>query len=536
MRIRQLPASIANQIAAGEVIECPASVVKELLENAADANATAINIVIGFGGLNQIKVSDNGEGIVAEDLPLAVAAHATSKINCLADLYTIGSLGFRGEALASMAAISRLTLSSKPHSQACAMQLTTKADKIEIIPCARSQGTTVEILDLFYNVPVRKKFLKSERSEFQKILALVKQFAMSRPTIAIDLTHNGTQQLHLPAANNEKERHQRMARLLGKDFAAKALAIAVEHAGIKLIGWLGNGDYQRNQNDKQWVYINGRMVKDKLLNHAIKQAYEAVLLPGKHPACLLYLTINSADVDVNVHPTKHEVRFQQPRLIHDFIVTQLTQALKLTAPAFPSSSQAVREWQLCEANPVPLLLAANKHKALLDDKMIRVDERFMIFATAGEIYLADVKALQATWLRERLLQQTLPLANRPLLVTIRHSCPTAIDEAACKHYTALLEQIGIVIKWANTREFMVCSLPVIAPYVNIKALLTALFALPETPDLETVVQLLVDNQTTSTALSNQEQSAFKEYLLNKSGHSEYYKQLTASLCRELIDV
>ncbi len=331
MRIKSLSSAVANQIAAGEVIENPASVVKELLENALDAGATAITIDIGFGGLNQIKISDNGTGIVAEDLPLAIAPHATSKLTQLADLSTLTSMGFRGEALASIASISRITISSKPAQQDHAMMLHMDGEVVELSPCARSQGTTIDVRDLFYNAPVRRRFLKSERSEYLAIEHVVKRFALSAPEINLILKHNAKLMLELPAATHEQSLRVRIQRLLGKAFMDQAIHLDVERAGMHLTGWISGPAYQRSQNDKQWIYLNQRMVKDKLIQHAFKQAYENRLYPGRHPACLLYLSIPTADVDVNVHPTKHEVRFQQPRLVHDFIGSQIAQVL-MSAP------------------------------------------------------------------------------------------------------------------------------------------------------------------------------------------------------------
>lgn len=534
MTIRQLPAAIANQIAAGEVIERPASVVKELLENAADANATAISIEIGFGGLNQIKISDNGDGIIAAELPLAIAAHATSKILNLADLYNLRSFGFRGEALASIASIAHLTISSKPANQAHAMVLTNQQG-IEIKPCARSQGTTIDVRSLFYNAPVRKKFLKSESHEFQAIDRVVRQFAMSQPTIALTLSHNGKLQFQLAAAHNHQTETQRMSRLLGRQFASQTVFIEVEQNGWGLKGWLANPNYQRNQSDKQWFYLNGRFVRDKLINHAVKQAYDAVLLPGKHPACLLYLTWPTTEVDVNVHPTKHEVRFQQPRLVHDFIVNHIQQAL--ATPVMPLE-EPPRQWQLSEMRPAPLFIAESQPKAVIDDKitsqsMIRVDKQYTIATILDQVYLVDVQRLQAAWFKDRLAQQAWPLASRPLLVPVRYRSE-ALDEAQQTLAANHLAIMGIAIQWVSATECLVKSLPVIAPNVAINPLLSAVLTLKDQPDHESLLNLLVDHQT--SCLSEQEQIAFNAYMLSKSGQSNCYKQLTPVLCRDLIDV
>ncbi|CEG55837.1 DNA mismatch repair protein MutL [Legionella fallonii LLAP-10] len=328
MRIHQLSSAIANQIAAGEVIERPASVVKELLENSLDAGADAISIEIGYGGLNQIKISDNGHGIIAEDLPLAVAAHATSKITTLDDLYAINSMGFRGEALASIASVAKVTISSKTAHQEHAMMLQVQNGQHVLSPCARTIGTTIDVVDLFFNAPVRKRFLKNEKLEFQAIELVIKRFALSAPHINLIVKHNGKLVLSLPAAIHEQAKRDRMAKIFGSSFIKDAIYLDVERGAMRLYGWISGPNYQRSQNDRQWVYINQRMIKDKLINHALKQTYDGMLYPGRFPACLLYFTINTAEVDVNVHPTKHEVRFQQPRLVHDFFTSQLSAALQ----------------------------------------------------------------------------------------------------------------------------------------------------------------------------------------------------------------
>lgn len=535
LRIVQLSAAIANQIAAGEVIERPASVVKELLENAVDAKASQINIEIGFGGLNQIKISDNGAGIIADDLPLAVAAHATSKIKQLSDLYAIASLGFRGEALASIASISRLTISSKPADQTYAMMLTAVNEKIELIPCARSQGTTVDVRDIFFNAPVRKKFLKSERQEFQAIEGLVKRFAMSSPAVAIQLSHNGKQQLNLPAAVNEPSQLLRITRLLGKEFIEKAIAIEVEYAGLGLRGWLGGADYQRSQSDKQWIYINGRMVRDKLINHALKQAYEAVLYPGKHPSCLLYLTIDPAEIDVNVHPTKHEVRFQQPRLVHDFIVSQIHNALKTPVLIQPYTLQPEidrsHNWQVSEASKQSFSTVKSQHE-VREGEWIKVADRYLIFSVENQIYLGDALALKNHYLHEKLQQVSLPLASRPMLVPVHYQCPT-FDAREREQYRYLLDQVGIRIDWLNDNEVVVRSLPLILPDLMIKSFLADFFARPD-PAIELLFRILVNHQNSSTL----DEADFKEYLFKQavslSGIPTLCAALTGDLCREIL--
>ncbi|MBA4696326.1 MAG: DNA mismatch repair endonuclease MutL [Legionella sp.] len=339
MRIQILPSQIANQIAAGEVIERPASIVKELLENSLDAKATRINIEIMDSGFQQIKISDDGVGICAEDLPLAIAPHATSKIRQVQDLNDIRTLGFRGEALASIAAISKLTLHSKTVSQSHGMQLLFKEGHPEVIPWPRNQGTTVEVRDIFFNVPVRKKFLKSARFEFLAIDRIVRCFALSAPTIHLTFSHNGRNVLHLPAALSMSGCLSRLQRLLGKNFMSDAAYLEESYQNLQLSGWISRREHQRSQNDRQWVYVNGRMVKDKLLNHAVKISYQNLVDPGRYPVCVLYLKLQPEKVDVNVHPTKHEVRFQDPRTIHNFICTTLTTALETSMDQSVSGSK-----------------------------------------------------------------------------------------------------------------------------------------------------------------------------------------------------
>lgn len=392
-RIHQLPAFIANQIAAGEVIERPASVVKELLENALDAGADVISIEIGFGGLNQIKISDNGVGIVAADLPLAVAAHATSKIQNLNDLYSITSMGFRGEALASIASVSRLTLSSKPALQAHAMMLQINETGVCVSPCARNQGTTVDVQDLFINAPVRKKFLKTERTEFQAIEAVVKRFALSAPAIALTLKHNGKQTLALPAVTCEQSRMLRIKKLLGKGFIDEAVYLDVEHADIRLYGWISRSMYQRSQRDKQWVYLNRRMIKDKLLHHAILQAYQHILHPGRFPACLLYLNMPVSEVDVNVHPTKHEVRFQDPRKVHDFIISSITHVLEREQAFDYSQIHGSQVLAVGERSDLPILTQDNEIETIRrSDETLDFVESIVVSTSSASSYEQSSKS------------------------------------------------------------------------------------------------------------------------------------------------
>jgi DNA mismatch repair protein MutL len=547
MRIQQLPADVANQIAAGEVIERPASVVKELLENSLDAKADIINIDIGYGGLNHVKISDNGTGIVADDLPLAIAAHATSKITRLTDLYAISSMGFRGEALASIASIARLSISSKPAQQQVGMLLECHEQTYTLSPCPRSEGTTIDVRDIFFNAPVRKKFLKSERSEFLAIDNIVRRFALGAPAITLNLTHNNKLQLHLPAARTEHSRLARMNKLLGKAFVDESIYIDAEHAGMRLHGWISGLNYQRSQNDKLWVYINGRMVKDKLVNHAIKQAYDGLLYPGRNPGCLLYLTIDSALVDVNVHPTKHEVRFQEPRLIHDFISSQLRQALKIpliTLPVAPlvstSNEVEVRESYLASRYTTKQMVQEPRvnSKASEASKWMILNPRFAIVSIDKEAYIVDLIQLQKHSLLDSLQKASLPLAHRPLLVPVFFECPLAPVEARVLAKKELRE-LGIVVEETKESQLVIRSLPIIFPNLDMKSFLMAFFNL-EAPSIAQGFELLINHGVTGTHFSEDQLREYAAYLElyreNSLVSASFAKQLCEKTCQDLFNV
>lgn len=542
MRIQQLPIALANQIAAGEVIERPASVVKELLENSFDAQASQIIIDIVYGGFNQVRISDNGQGIPAEDLPLAIAPHATSKISQLKDLYSIASMGFRGEALASIASISRLSLSSKPPGQEHAMMLLTEGgEAINLRPCARNQGTTIDVRDLFFNTPVRKKFLKTERTEFQAIEMVVKRFALSAPTIAIQLNHNGKPLLHLPAANCDKTLLARIRKLMGKAFIEEAKYLEVEHAGLSLRGWLSTADYQRSQNDKQWLYVNSRMVKDKLLNHAIKQAYESLLYPGRHPSCLLYLTINPEEVDVNVHPTKHEVRFQQPRLVHDFIASQIQQALHLPRPGQGYQLEVELEESTGLEIREPYIPVLHKSKKIEQStgqasSWTALNASYAFLFLQDKPYLINVPAIQKTWLSSVLNAEPLPLASRPLLVPISYSFKPLKPEQI-EAYKQALAQVGIDLDLLTAETLVVRSLPTILPHLEIKAFLAKLLTSPIPSPSQLIESLVAFQSFDAQQLGQEEREELIAYLqsLVKNKNNPWCKHLSLAACEELLN-
>lgn len=334
-KINQLTPRLANQIAAGEVVERPASVVKELLENSLDAGASRLDIDIEEGGIKLIRIRDDGEGIDYEDLPLAIARHATSKIRDLDDLEGVATLGFRGEALASISSVSRLTLTSSNNDSGAGWKVQAEGRDMEavITPAAHTRGTTVEVRDLFFNTPARRKFLRTEKTEFTHLEEVVKRLALSHFNVGITLRHNQRVVHALKPAQDEREQDRRVATLCGPSFIENAVRIDTCTGNLRLWGWLGLPTFSRAQADLQYFFVNGRSIRDKVVNHAVRQAYQDVMYHGRHAAFVLYLELDPKGVDVNVHPTKHEVRFRESRQVHDFLFRSLHRAIAELSPA-----------------------------------------------------------------------------------------------------------------------------------------------------------------------------------------------------------
>jgi len=332
--IRLLTPRLANQIAAGEVVERPASVAKELIENALDAGARRIDIEIEQGGVKLIRVRDDGSGITESDLSLALSRHATSKIADLDDLEAVASLGFRGEALASISSVSRLALTSRTEEQESAARVEVEGRDMDatIAPAAHPVGTTVEVRDLFFNTPARRKFLRTEKTEFNHVDECVRRQALSRFETGFTLRHNQRVIQSLRPAENPLDRERRIGSLCGQQFIDNAVIIDAEATGLRLWGWVALPTFSRSQADLQYFFVNGRVIRDRLVAHAVRQAYRDVLYNNRHPAFVLYLEVDPASVDVNVHPTKHEVRFRDGRLVHDFIFRTLHKALADVRP------------------------------------------------------------------------------------------------------------------------------------------------------------------------------------------------------------
>ncbi len=328
-RIQRLSPRLANQIAAGEVVERPASVIKELLENALDAEATRIDIVLEAGGSKRMLVRDNGRGVPADDLKLALERHATSKISEQEDLEGIATLGFRGEALASIASVSKLVMTSNASDEKAGWCVRSAGESMqsELSPAAHPRGTTVDVEDLFYNTPARRKFLRTEKTELARIEDIVRKISLSHPKVQLSLTHQGKVVRQYAAAMSMNERELRVKQALGPAFIEAAMYFEEERGGMRLSGWVATPRYSRSQADQQYFFVNGRSIRDKVLSHAVRQGYQDVLHYGRHPAYVIFFELDPRHVDVNVHPTKHEVRFRESRGVHDFIFSTIHQVL-----------------------------------------------------------------------------------------------------------------------------------------------------------------------------------------------------------------
>lgn len=540
-RIKLLPVEVYNQIAAGEVIERPASVVKELLENCCDANATQIHIDIDGGGINRIQVCDNGDGILKDDLTLAITTHATSKINKLQDLYLISTLGFRGEALASIASVAKVSIISKPDSQEYAYVLTYENTESQILPSSRVKGTTVEIRDLFYNAPVRREFLKTEKTEYQIIEALVKRFALSKPEIAISLSCNSKKIFSLPKAGIGEKNHIRLKKILGSTFVNEAIFIKAEHQGIHLEGFISNQNYQRSQNDKQYFYINRRMIKDKLIQHSINKAYESFIYPGRFPAYVLYLTIETTQIDVNVHPTKQEVRFKNPRLIHDLISSSILKVLSL------QDSQTEKKHE----NTKPMSFASRADSKMDGDifvpehnfvesslhKWSILNSRFALVFINNQALLIDmVKYIEINFFK-KIESGILPLPTRNFLVPIRFSVNKKLKNKI-QEYHSWFEQLGVVMDFISETHILIRAICNDLEEINFNSFFDKLVTINLKNQFD-LAKLLIEAQSINLLLLSKEEqnnllAKVYEHLEKSSLKTGFSITLNEELCCNLI--
>jgi DNA mismatch repair protein MutL len=477
-RIHQLPEEVANQIAAGEVIERPASVVKELIENSIDAAATKIDIDIEDAGIGLIRVRDNGQGIYKDDLALALQPHATSKLSEFSDLSQIASLGFRGEAVPSIASVSRFKMTSRLNGEEQAWSID---NEFNLKPAAHETGTTVEVQDLFFSTPGRRKFLKTEKTEFLHIQSLIRAISLSHFSTGFFVKHNDQSLFRLPACDDNFD--QRIKNICGSSFLNKSIRIDVEKDGMHLWGWLGLNDVARSQSDRQYFYVNGRMVRDKHVSHAIRLAYDDRIATGRFPSFVLHLNLDPSLLDVNVHPAKSEVRFSDVRNVHDFIYGALLDSLKQPVMSVVSEDQSNMQYEMHDElnnlneqhsvnESAPDYKEANqqensfKQTELLQKKKVSskylslFSGQFVIARVDEEQYLVDIA-------KSRLLITTLNLLNnfnekkiikRPILVPV--SCElTEKQLQLIENNSALINQWGFELEQISPSQIMVRSIP-----------------------------------------------------------------------------
>ncbi|MDX1405433.1 MAG: DNA mismatch repair endonuclease MutL [Woeseiaceae bacterium] len=503
MPIRQLPEHLVNQIAAGEVVERPASVVKELVENSLDAGAHSISIDVIAGGTRLIRVRDDGGGIPRDDLVLALSRHATSKINTLEDLEAVASLGFRGEALPSVASVSRLSLTSRSDDTAWSVQVD-NGKIADPLPAAHPLGTTVEVHDLFYNTPARKKFLRSERTEYRHVDKWLRRLALARPDVAFSVTHNNRTVLNLKAASDSEQILERVAALCGDAFATQALFIDRESDDIALSGWIGLPTYNRSQPDLQYWFVNGRSIADKTLSHAVRHAYRDVLFHGRYPAYVLFLAMNPALVDANAHPAKHEVRFRNARDVHGMVSQAIEFALKGTRPGGHSmrpTQPTIVSSNIVRQSAMPLSASGGAGASAVADAMagyealssVQMTERAMpaggdipplgyaIAQLAGIYILAenaqglvvvDMHAAHERIVYEKLKASfdDLSIVSQPLLVPVTVAVSEAEADRA-EDAAELFSRIGLVVDRSGPTSLCIRQVPALLRQADAESLI-----------------------------------------------------------------
>ena len=501
MPIRQLPGHLVNQIAAGEVVERPASVVKELVENSLDAGATEVTVDIISGGQKLIRVRDNGSGIPKEELALALSRHATSKISSLEDLESVASLGFRGEALPSIASVARLVMLSGQDGSAWRVEANNGALS-DPAPSAHPLGTTIEVHDLFYNTPARRKFLRTERTEFNHIDKWLRRLALARPDVAFTVSHNRRVVLNLPAAKDQESRLDRINRICGEAFASQAIWIGHETEGIALSGWLGLPTYNRSQGDLQFWFVNGRSIADKTLSHAVRHAYRDVLFHGRFPAYVLYLSMDPATVDANAHPAKHEVRFRDGRRVHGVVSHAIETALSDTKPGGhdismapataignvfrqsamslssrrPASPHAVREtlaaYQSMAAARVSDGKSADHDVPPLGYAIAQLAGIYILAENADGLVVVDMHAAHERIVYEKLKAafDSNDMVRQPLLVPVTIAVSESEADLA-ESMQAVFEKLGVVIGRSGPTGVLVREMPALLKQAEVESLI-----------------------------------------------------------------
>jgi len=520
-RIHPLPLHLANQIAAGEVIERPASVVKELIENSLDAGATEIVVNIEGAGSQSIQIRDNGQGIHPDDLTLALSRHATSKLNSTEQLSHISSLGFRGEALPSIASISRLTLTSKQAQNEHAWRLT--ANSNELTPITHPQGTTIEVRELFFNVPARRRFLKGDKTELNHIVTTLQRLALSQFSIGFQCQLSASSTLKLPRAITPKQQQERIAKICGKTFLKQSLYIEQNYDAIKLVGWLAKAEGHRPQTDIYYFFINGRVIRDRIINHAIRQAYSAFIPSGRYPAFVLYLTMPLDRLDINVHPTKHEVRFRDARLIHGLINRAIHDALSTEIPQtglndlsalikeniIPlenqvfetsiSNNQTSQNPITKESNPFGTILTLLSQKYLLT----QVNHGYLLIdLQSAEQQLRQLQYEEAT--------ATQTINSRPILVPIKLDLSLQSIDVLSSIKTKLSDLgLGFTIE---AQKVVVNTIPSLFSHIDIRQLIDTLSSQLTVKSTKLEVAALMKKQLPLIAIQSKEQA---EVLLNQ---------------------
>ncbi len=505
--IRPLPEQLINQIAAGEVIERPASVVKELLENSIDAGADRIEIEIAAGGRELIRVTDNGSGIPPAELPLALARHASSKLASLAELERIASLGFRGEALASIAAVSRLALISRTREEDSAWRLELEggAGPEQPVPAAHPAGTTVEVRDLFFNTPVRRRFLRSERTELHHLVEAVRRVALGRDGLRVRLHQGGRRLLEISAGSQQ----ERLFRVFGARFREGAVRVEAGTAGMHLSGWLGRPELSRSQSDRQYLLLNGRWIRDQGLFHAVRQAYGDSLPEGRHPLWFLQLEIDPLQVDVNVHPAKSEVRFREPRQVHDFVLGALLRAMggvsaSIAVPAAGAARprpvpRPVGTREVPAAGYRPVSPPGNRLPAAPALRPLARIGDCLLARHGDELWLVDAARAESEVLKRRLrerLEQG-PLRSQPLLLPVRRALGSGEMPAG---YLSSLRRLGLEMRQEG-EDLLLTHVPALLAGTDPQRLLDAL--VPARTD-EEVVESVAEAARGTRALSGDE--------------------------------
>ncbi|MDB2705497.1 DNA mismatch repair endonuclease MutL [Pseudomonadota bacterium] len=509
-RISHLPIHLANQIAAGEVIERPASVVKELVENSLDAGATEITIDIEGAGSKLIRVRDNGFGIHPDDLPLALSRHATSKLQSSEQLSHIASLGFRGEALPSITSISQLTITSLRQEQSTAWLI--KGDENIVAPASHPQGTTIEVRDLFFNLPARRHFLRSNKTEQHHILTTLQRLALSQFDVGFHCKLSDSQQLKLPIAKTEAQKKQRLAKICGKNFVENCVFLQQNYNDIGLTGWLAKAEAHRPQTDVQHFFINGRVIRDRMINHAIRQAYGDLIPAGRQPAYVLYLTIPLDRVDINVHPTKHEVRFREARLVHGLITTALEEALSLSFDQEESADKARQPYntprhlvadtkaEYHNAHLTPPTKSNTASNSLFKNVESLLHQRYALcHSSQGPVVIDLITAEQQ--LRQQQLHHaiiTKTLSSRPILVPLKLPLPAQLISVVEKH-TETLAEFGIELQPQND-NVLIKQIPSLLAQSDLKQLIRAVAEQLTTADTD-LEPLLIQHLVCITIVS-----------------------------------